>query len=94
MADYSTDPLVITPISFAIHRQSENLIYGEGILHVSLADDGGDRHLLITQLDDDPDPGVIRLNPEEVLALARSAQHLMPTEMTAAIKQAELEAQQ
>jgi hypothetical protein len=89
MTDYSIDPLVITPLSVAIHRRSESPIYGKGILQISLAEDGGDRHLLITQLEDDPGPGVIRLNPEELPALANAAHYLMPNEMEAAIEQLE-----
>jgi hypothetical protein len=76
------DYLKVTPLSVAIHRQSENPVYGKdgssgaGILHVSIDDDGGGPFLVIKQLEDDPMPGVVRMNPEELPFLLQAAQHL------------------
>ena len=72
----------VTPISVAIHHESENPIFGEhggkgeGILHVSVDSDGGTEFLVIKQLEDEPDPGVIRLNARELPYLLQAAQHL------------------
>jgi len=76
------DYLQLTPISVSIHRQSENPIFGkdggkgEGILHVSLDSDGGMQFLVIKQLEDEPDPGVIRIEAMELSYLLQAAQQL------------------
>ena len=76
------DYLKVTPLSVAIHRQSENPVYGKdgspgaGILHISIDDDGGGPFLVIKQLEDDPKPGVVRMNPEELPFLLQAAQRL------------------
>ena len=76
------DDLQLTPIAVSIHRQSENPIYGktggtgEGILHVSVDSEGGLPFLVLKQLEDAPDPGVIRLDVTELPYLLQAAQHL------------------
>ena len=72
----------VTPISVAIHHESENPIIGEhggkgeGILHVSVDSDGFQRFLVIKQLEDEPDPGVIRLDARELPCLLQAALQL------------------
>lgn len=77
-----SNDLQVTPISVAIHRESENPIYGkdggkgEGILHVSVDSDGAMPFLVLKQLEDEPDPGVIRLDARELPYLLQAAQQL------------------
>ena len=77
-----SNDLQVTPISVSIHREAENPVYGkyggegEGILHVSIDSNGGMPFLVIKQLEDEPDPGVIRLDARELSYLLQAAQQL------------------
>lgn len=44
------NPLCVTPLSVAIHRRSENPVYGEGAIHVSVDDTAAGAFLRIRSL--------------------------------------------
>ena len=51
-----------------VHPEEEPL-FDESATHVAIDDEGGGYYLIITQFPDDPEPGQIRLDPDELTRL-------------------------
>ena len=67
MNDYKT-----TMTKFAIHRTGDNPVFGEGVIHVSLDDEGGGSFLVLEQ-----ESQKIRITLEELELLVAEAKRLV-----------------
>jgi hypothetical protein len=72
MSKYKT-----TILQVCIHREEVNPIFGEGNTYVSVDDEAGGPFLTIEQHDDDIEPGKVRMDYEEFMAVAEAAKMLM-----------------
>lgn len=59
-----------------VHPEGEPL-FDESATHVSIDDEGGGNYLIFTQFPDDPEPGQIRLDPDELEQVYFAAQQLL-----------------
>jgi hypothetical protein len=59
-----------------VHPEGEPL-FDESATHVAIDDEGGGHYLIITQFPDDPEPGQIRLDPDELDAVYSAAKQLL-----------------
>lgn len=59
-----------------VHPEGEPL-FDESATHVAIDDEGGGHYLIITQFPDDPEPGQIRLDPDELEQVYFAAQQLL-----------------
>jgi hypothetical protein len=66
-----------TTLKFAVHREDVNPVFGEGVTFVSVDDEAAGPFLVIEQHDDDVQPGIVRFDYEEFLAVAEAAKTLM-----------------
>jgi hypothetical protein len=46
------EKIIASPVKISLHKQNFNPVYGEGVLQVSLEDEGGGTYLKIEQLND------------------------------------------
>ena len=72
MTKYAT-----TTLKVAVHREDVNPVFGEGVTFVSVDDEAGGPFLVIEQHDDDVQPGTVRFDYEEFMAVAEAAKTLM-----------------
>ena len=72
MSKYKT-----TILQVCIHREEVNPIFGEGNTYVSVDDEAGGPFLTIEQHDDSNEPGKVRMDYEEFMAVAEAAKMLM-----------------
>jgi hypothetical protein len=68
---------VNTILKVAVHRESENPVFGEGNTFVSVEDDGTGPFLVIEQNDSYNTDKTLRMEYEELLAVAEAAKMLM-----------------
>ena len=68
---------VTTIIKVAIHRETENPVFGEGNTFVSVEDDAAGPFLVIEQNDSYNTDKTIRIDYEELLAINEAAKMLM-----------------
>jgi len=68
---------ITTTITVSIHPEGENPIYGDRATHVSVEDEAGGGFLVIKQHGDSHEPGTVRLDPEELDAVAAAAKELI-----------------
>jgi hypothetical protein len=66
-----------TIIKVAVHRESENPVFGEGNTFVSVEDDGAGPFLVIEQNDSYNTDKTLRMEYEELLAVSEAAKMLM-----------------
>tara|TARA_R110000868_G_scaffold338023_1_gene598819 strand:+ start:817 stop:1065 length:249 start_codon:yes stop_codon:yes gene_type:complete len=59
-----------------VHPKGEPL-FDESATHVAIDDEGGGHYLIVTQFPDDPEPGQIRLDPDELDAVYAAAKQLL-----------------
>ena len=55
-----------TVIAVSIHRPSENPIFGEGVTHVTVADEGAGAFLRLCQFDESQKPGQVVIDIDEL----------------------------
>ena len=72
MSTYKT-----TILQVSVHRETKNPIFGEGNTYVSVDDEAGGPFLVIEQSDDNIEPGKVRMDYEEFMAVAEAAKMLM-----------------
>ena len=72
MSKYKT-----TILQVCIHREESNPIFGEGNTYVSVDDEAGGPFLIIQQHDENSEPGKVRMDYEEFMAVAEAAKMLM-----------------
>ena len=65
--------------AIAIHRTGDSPIFGESTTIVRLDDEGGGPFIVIEQLTD-TQPSVVKLDPEEVALVMRTASRLLRQE--------------
>ena len=66
-----------TILQVSIHREESNPIFGEGNTYVSVDDEAAGPFLIIEQHDDNIEPGKVRMDYEEFMAVAEAAKMLM-----------------
>ena len=66
-----------TILQVAIHQEESNPNFGEGNTYVSIDDEAAGPFLVIEQHDDNGEPGKLRFDYEEFLAVAEAAKMLM-----------------
>ena len=66
-----------TILQVSVHREEPNPVFGEGNTYVSIDDEAGGPFLVIEQHDDDIEPGKVRMDYEEFVAVAEAAKMLM-----------------
>ena len=59
-----------------VHPEGEPL-FDESATHVAIDDEGGGNYLIFTQFPDDPEPGQIRLDPDELEQVYAAAKQLL-----------------
>ena len=70
--------MLVTPICFAIHRPEESPVFGDGIIHVSVDDDGAGPFVVIKQLSwDKPESGVCAFDISELEQITKAARKLI-----------------
>lgn len=69
---------IITPIAVSIHPSTSNAVFGQGILHLSIDDEGGGQFFVLEEVSDIQDPGKVKIDPEEMSVLLEAARRLMP----------------
>lgn len=55
-----------TILAVSVHLDSENPVFGENSLHVSLDDDAGGMYVKLTQCNDDIAPGEVKLDFDQL----------------------------
>lgn len=65
----------ITKVS--IHPVGDNPLFGEGATHVSLEDEAGGPFIIIEQIHDNIEPGIIRVDMDELTQIVDAAKMLM-----------------
>ena len=66
-----------TILQVSVHREESNPVFGEGNTYISVDDEAGGPFLVIEQSDDNIEPGKIRMDYEEFMAVAEAAKMLM-----------------
>jgi hypothetical protein len=59
-----------------VHPKGEPL-FDESATHVAIDDEGGGHYLILTQFPDDPEPGQVRLDSDELEAVYSAAKQLL-----------------
>ena len=72
MSTYKT-----TILQVSVHGEESNPIFGEGNTYVSVDDEAGGPFLIIQQHDENSEPGKVRMDYEEFMAVAEAAKMLM-----------------
>ena len=72
MSNYKT-----TIMQVSVHGEESNPIFGEGNTYVSVDDEAGGPFLIIEQHDDSNEPGKVKFDYEEFIAVAEAAKMLM-----------------
>jgi hypothetical protein len=72
MSTYKT-----TILQVSVHREESNPVFGEGNTYVSVDDEAAGPFLIIEQHDDSNEPGKVRMDYEEFMAVAEAAKMLM-----------------
>ena len=72
MSTYKT-----TILQVSVHREESNPIFGEGNTYVSVDDEAAGPFLTIQQHDENSEPGKVRMDYEEFMAVAEAAKMLM-----------------
>ena len=72
MSTYKT-----TILQVSVHREESNPIFGEGNTYVSVDDEAAGPFLIIQQHDENSEPGKVRMDYEEFMAVAEAAKMLM-----------------
>ena len=72
MSTYKT-----TILQVSVHGEESNPIFGEGNTYVSVDDEAGGPFLTIQQHDENSEPGKVRMDYEEFMAVAEAAKMLM-----------------
>jgi len=65
----------ITPIKYAVHWETENPIYGERVIHVSLEDEAGGPFFVLKSLDEADKE--LRIDQDEMKVVFDAAQQLL-----------------
>ena len=68
---------VLTPIAVSIHPEGENPVFSERATHICIDDDAGGAFLVIKQSVENLDPGIVRLDPDELEVVLAAAQSLI-----------------
>lgn len=66
-----------TILQVSIHREGNNPFFGEGNTYVSIDDEAGGPFVVIEQHEDVMKEGVVRLDYQEFLQVAKAAEMLM-----------------
>ena len=72
MSTYKT-----TILQVSVHREESNPVFGEGNTYVSVDDEAAGPFLTIQQHDENSEPGKVRMDYEEFMAVAEAAKTLM-----------------
>ena len=72
MSTYKT-----TILQVSVHREESNPVFGEGNTYVSVDDEAAGPFLIIQQHDENSEPGKVRMDYEEFMAVAEAAKMLM-----------------
>lgn len=72
-----TTKYVTTILQVSVHRENSNPVFGEGNTYVKVEDEAGGPFLVIEQSDDISEPGTVRMDYEEFVAVAEAAKMLM-----------------
>ena len=72
MSNYKT-----TILQVSIHLEEVSPVFGEGNTYISVDDDAGGPFLTIQQHDDSNEPGKVKFDYEEFMAVAEAAKMLM-----------------
>ena len=72
MSTYKT-----TILQVSVHREESNPVFGEGNTYVSVDDEAAGPFLTIQQHDENSEPGKVRMDYEEFMAVAEAAKMLM-----------------
>ena len=60
----------ITPIKYSIHSDNVSPVFGEGVVHVEIVDEGAGEYLRLASLETGLCEGVVELEFEQVLKIA------------------------
>tara|TARA_B110000971_G_scaffold89444_1_gene91970 strand:- start:144 stop:398 length:255 start_codon:yes stop_codon:yes gene_type:complete len=66
-----------TILQVSIHREEVSPVFGEGNTYISVDDEAGGPFLTIQQHDENSEPGKVRMEYEEFMAVAEAAKMLM-----------------
>ena len=64
-----------TVTQIAIHRSDQSPVFGEGVINVSLWDEGAGTFIVLTQ--NDSEDGKIRIDPNELDIIVESAKRML-----------------
>lgn len=70
-----TPKFKITPITYAVHWKTENPVYGDHVIHVSIDDEAGGPFIVLKSLHEIDKE--LRIDPEEIKAVFEAAQQLL-----------------
>ena len=73
----SARELRVTPVCVSVHMKGESPVYGEGVTHVQLEDEGGGAFVVLRQFGDHEKAGELRFDIDELRAVAREAARLV-----------------
>lgn len=66
-----------TILSVSVHRDGSNAIFGEGVTHVSIEDEGGGGFIRLCQSDESNTSGSFRFDLDELDAIQKAAHMLL-----------------
>lgn len=69
-----SNPLIITPIKFSIHRQGDNPIFGEQVITIAIEDEAAGPFFVVES--NQPGDGV-RIDADELELLVKAGRKLM-----------------
>ena len=67
--------ILITPITVAVHRKDDNPVFGESVIHVSVADEAAGAFIVLQSNERYADG--LRINPEELETVVVAARQLI-----------------
>jgi len=69
-----------TIMTVSVHRPDVNPVFGHGVTHVSIDDEAGGSFIILTQFDDNIEPGKVRLDLDELEEIIEVARELLKQE--------------
>lgn len=71
---------VKTVIAMSVHSEGESAVFGEGATHVRVEDDGGGPFIVLHQVNESTEAGMVRLDADELELVLDAGRELLRQE--------------
>lgn len=69
--------ILATPLTYAVHNEGDNPVFGESATHVSVDDDAGGRFIVLKQDYEPHGEQILRFDLDELIAVTEAAKKLI-----------------